>query len=42
MEITREVLVKLGQAIYTHKKLAEEAKKAAEAVKYLKDMGVLK
>lgn len=35
------ILEKLGAALYLHKKLAEDAEKAAEAVKYLKEVGVL-
>lgn len=42
MEINRDLLVKLGMALYIHKKEAEDAKKAVEAVKYLKEKGVLK
>lgn len=38
---TKIILEKLGAAIYIHKKLAEDAEKAAEAVKYLKEVGVL-
>lgn len=39
---TQIILEKLGAAIYLHKKLAEDAEKAADAVKYLKEVGVLK
>ena len=38
---TQFILEKLGAAIYLHKKLAEDAEKAAEAVEYLKEVGVL-
>lgn len=38
----RELLIKLGKALYIHKKLAECAEKAARAVEYLKRKGVLK
>lgn len=36
------VLEKLGMALYLHKKLAEDAKAAKEAVEYFKTVGVLK
>lgn len=38
----REILVKMGMAMYLHKKLAEDARKAIEAVNYLKEKGALK
>lgn len=38
---TREVLVKLGMAIYIHKEMIKQAQKGKEAVEYLREKGVL-
>lgn len=37
---TREVLVKLGMALYIHKEMIKQAQKARDAVDYLKEKGV--
>lgn len=41
LEKQRFVLEKMGQAIYTHKKNIERAKKAQQSVEYLSRKGVL-
>jgi len=38
----KQVLVKLGMAIYLHKELIKQAEKGKEAVEYLAGEGVLK
>ena len=38
---TKELLTKLGMAIYLHKELIKEAERAKEAVEYLAGKGVL-
>lgn len=39
-DISQELLERLGEAYYTHKKLAEQAEKAAESVDYLAGKGL--
>lgn len=39
---TKELLTKLGTAIYIHKALIKQAQKGKEAVDYLKKCGMLK
>lgn len=37
----RNILTKLGEAIYMHKAMVKQAERAKEAVEYLADKGVL-
>lgn len=37
---TKDVLVKLGMALYIHKEMIKQAQKASEAVDYLKEKGI--
>ncbi len=36
---TREVLVKLGMALYIHREMIKQAQKGKDAVKYLEEKG---
>lgn len=38
---TREVLVKLGMALYIHREMIKQARKGKAAVLYLQEKGVL-
>lgn len=38
---TREVLIKLGMALYIHREMIKQAQKGKEAVRYLQEKGVL-
>lgn len=37
---TKDVLVKLGMAIYIHKEMIKRAQKGKEAVEYLREKGI--
>ena len=39
--IEREVLEKLGAAIYIHRRLMKTAQEASEAVEYFRKLGIL-